>query len=329
MAKRSKKRQAQRSPAPHPPRAAEQAGEHGLAPSAATLFRFQIADQQTRALLRKSANAQMNPVLWERDAGLVEMIRRAPSAEALIDLAPLAIGLAEQEWEARMRRVGPEALPLLAARLKNARRLDANMRDRVYEKLVAELRWRGEAGAATLMECFEALDTYGRALACVSLGLLGAHDAADLIWSFLWQVAYSRRESFLVGPLWGLADLRDERLPGALADLAESGREFAELLGFVSAYGDARAVAPLIEMIISKRADDRYEPMVALVSVAHRIGRDALVAELSTLISDDNPPSAEDMADSLLGRPADEAESYFELFHRGLRPEDLAEEYGA
>src|SRR5689334_3155337 len=194
MAKRSKKRQAQRSPAPHPRRAAEQAAEHG-APSAATLFRFKILDQEIHAQLHKTANAQLEPVLWERDAGLVEMIRRAPSAEALIDLAPLAMGLAEQEWESRMRRVGPEALPLIAARLKNVRRLDANMRDRVVEKLVAELRWRGEAGVTTLLECFDALDNYGRSLACVSLGLLGAHHAADQIWNFLWQVAYSRHES--------------------------------------------------------------------------------------------------------------------------------------
>jgi hypothetical protein len=329
MAKRSKKRQAQRSPAPHPRRTAEQAAEHGLAPNAATMFRFQIVDRQTHAQLRKSANAQMEPDLWERDAGLVGMIRRAPSAEALIDLAPLAIGLAEEEWENRMRRVGPEALALIAARLKNARRLDAHMRDRVYEKLLAELRWRGEAGAATLLECFDALDDYGRSLACVSLGLLGAHNAADLIWNHLWHVAYSRRESFLVGPLWALADLHDERLPGALAELAESGREFAELLGFLSAFGDARAVAPLIEMIVSTREEERYEPMLALVSVAHRIGRDALVVELSALIPDDRPPSAEDMANSLLDRTTADAEAYFALFHHGLRPEDLAEEFGA
>jgi hypothetical protein len=163
----------------------------------------------------------------------------------------------------------------------------------------------------------------------VSLGLLGAHDAADQIWGFLWQVAYGRRESFLVGPLWGLADLQDERLPGALADLAESGREFAELLGFISAFGDARVVAPLVEIIVSAREDDRYEPMLALVSVAHRIGHDALVVELSALIPDNQPPSAEDMADSLLDRPVADAEAYFELFHQGLRPEDLAEEFGA
>ena len=39
-------------------------------------------------------------------------------------------------------------------------------------------------------------------------------------------------------------------------------------------------------------------------------------------------PSAEDMADSLLSRPRTEAEAYFALFHHGLRPEDLAEEFG-
>jgi hypothetical protein len=329
MAKRSKKRQAQRSPAPHPRHAAEQAAEQGDAPSAATMFRFQIVDRQTRAQLRKSVNAKTNVQSWERETGLVEMIRRAPSAEALIDLAPLAIGLAAEEWEARMRRVGPEALPLIAARLKNARRLDAHMRDQIFDKLLTELRWRGDAGAETLLECFDALDDYGRSLACVSLGLLGAHQAADQIWNQLWRVAYSRRESFLVGPLWGLADLHDERLPGALADLAESGREFPELLGFLSAFGDAHAVAPLIQMIISAHDDNGYEPMLALVSVAHRIGRDALVAELTELVPDDQPPSAEDMANSLLGRAVADAEAYFALFHHGLRPEDLAEEVGA
>jgi hypothetical protein len=328
MAKRSKKRQAQRSPAPHPRRAAEQAVEQGDAPSAATMFRFQIVDRRTHAQLRKAANAQIEPELSERDAGLVEMIRRAPSAEALIDLAPLAIGLAEEEWEGRMRRVGPEALPLIVARLKNARRLDTHMRDRVVERLVADLRWRGEAGAATLLECFDALDYYGRSLACVSLGLLGAHGAAGRIWDYLWHVAYGRRESYLVGPLWALADLHDPRLPGALADLAESGREFAELQGFLSAYGDERADAPLVEMIVTTREEERYEPMLALVSVAHRIGRDALVAELSALIPDDQPPGAEDMADSLLGRSTADSEAYFALFHHGLRPEDLAEELG-
>jgi hypothetical protein len=197
------------------------------------------------------------------------------------------------------------------------------------EKLVAELRWRGEGGAATLLECFDTLDDYGRSLACVTLGLLGAHEAADRIWGFLWQVAYGRRESFLVGPLWGLADLHDERLPSALADLAESGRAFAELFGFLSAFGDALAVAPLIELIVSAREDDRYEPMLALTSIAHRIGRDALVAELAELIPDDRPPSAENMADSLLARPAGDSEAHFALFHHGMRAEDLAEEFGA
>jgi hypothetical protein len=329
MAKRSKKRQAQRSPAPHPRRAADPAAGSAPVVSAATLFRFQIADRQTHAQLRRSMTAELEPLIWERDAGLIEMIRRAPSAEALIDLAPLAIGLAEDEWERRMRRVGPEALPLIAARLKNARRLDAHMRDKVVEKLVAELRWRGAGGAAVLLECFDSLDGYGRSLACVTLGLLGAQEAADRIWGFLWQVAYGRRESYLVGPLWGLADLHDKRLPSALADLVESGRVFAELYGFLSAFGDALAVAPLIELIVSAREDDRYEPMLALVSIAHRIGRDALVAELSELIPDDRPPGAEDMADSLLARSAGDAEAHFELFHQGIRPEDLAEEFGA
>jgi hypothetical protein len=329
MAKRSKKRQAQRSPAPHPRRAADRTADRAPTPSAATLFRFQIVDRQTHAQLRRSMTAKLEPLLWERDAELIEMIRHAPGAEALVDLAPLASGLAEDEWERRMRRFGPEALPVIAARLKNARRLDANMRDKVVEKLVAELRWRGAGGATTLLECFDALDDYGCSLACVALGLIGAREAADRIWDFLWQVAYARREGYLVGPLWGLADLRDERLPDALADLVENGRVFAELFGFLSAFGDALAVAPLIELIISAREDDRYEPMLALVSIAHRIGRDALIVELAALIPDDRPPSAENMADSLLARPAGDAETHFALFHHGLRAEDLAEEFGA
>src|SRR5262249_12374196 len=156
----SKKHLSKRSPAPHPQR--KRPAERGLAPSAATLFRFQIVDRQTHAQLRKSMVAKLEPLLQERNAGLIELIRQAASASALLDLAPLASGLAEIEWERRMRRFGPEALPVIAARLKNSQRLGAPMRASVVEKLVADLRWRGEGGAATLLECFEALDDYGR-----------------------------------------------------------------------------------------------------------------------------------------------------------------------
>lgn len=175
------------------------------------------------------------------------------------------------------------------------------------------------------MERFDDLDDYGQSLACVVLGLLGAQDSADRMWAFYEKVKRDRRRTCFVGALWGLIDLKDGRAGGALADLLMQGRNFYELFGFLSLAGDARAVVPLLMVATQLPETLQMHASMALVSVAHRIGRDALLAELEKVAKPEEPKAArEGVADDLLAQPASKAEEYFTLFYRGLAPDDLA-----
>ena len=327
MAKRNKKRQAGRSSLPS--QRPQPAPVDTVVPSAQTLYRVKLIDRQTHALLRKATSA-LKPVLWLRDRERVALIKQAGTAEALIELAPVATGLAETAWEDRMRRLGPEVIPLIVERLSNLRVIqDTTAREITLEKLVADLRWRGDAGAEALLACFDALDDYGRSLASMVLGLLGAQASADRLWSFYRNVERNQRETYFVGALWGLIDLKDERAGGALVDLLRRRRTFQELFGFLALAGDARALIPLMETIVRAREEDRYEPAMALTGISHRIGRDALLVELDKIVPvGESPVEREAMADKILSRPPSAVEEYFAIFYRGLTPEDMAQAPG-
>lgn len=308
--------------------------QHELAstgiPSAQTFFRIMQGDRQTHATLRKATSA-LKPVLWLRDREQVALIKQAKTPAALIQLAPMATGLAEATWEDRMRRLGPEVLPLIEAQLKNLRALrNEDDQTAMVEKLLADLRWRGDAGAKVVLDCFDALDDYGRSIACVVLGLLGAQAGADRIWSFYQKVERNQRETYFVGALWGLIDLKDERADRALADLLHRKRAFYELFGFLSLAGDQRAIIPLMEKIVQTPEDDRYDPWMALAGIGHRMGRDALLAVLGSLA----PPGVDDhderaaIVDKILSVPMSAVEECFELFYRGITPADMAEVFG-
>jgi len=194
------------------------------------------------------------------------------------------------------------------------------------ERLITQLRWRGDAGAEALMECFDDLTDYGRSQACVALGLLNAQASADKLWAFYQETVRDQRETYFIGALWGLIDLRDKRAADALADLLRDGRHFYELFAFLSMAGDARSVAPLMRRAMQMPKDDSLEPAMALLGIAHRIGRDALVAALDELTPHEEPrEDLEAVADDVLSRPASLVEQYFALFYRGLTPDDLAQ----
>ena len=64
---------------------------------------------------------------------------------------------------------------------------------------------------------------------------------------------------------------------------------------------------------------------MALTAIAHRIGREALVAELYKTVPAEQPREvSQTRADQILARPTSSAEEHFALFYRGLPPEDLA-----
>jgi hypothetical protein len=266
----------------------------------------------------------VKPIIWARDRDHVNQIKRARTAQEVIDLVTLASGLGEEAWHERMSEFGPEVLPLISERLRRARQTykKKDELDMVYEKLIAALRWRGNAGAEALVACFDDLNDYGKSLACVVLGLLGARASADRMWAFYEKVAYTH-DSHRVGALWGLVALGDKRVSDALVGHLIKRDIFCELFGFLSLAGNERAVGPLLWAATQLPQENRPMPMMALVSVAHRIGRDALVAELEKHAAPDSPQDVKFVANAILSRSASQAEEYFGLFYRGLRPGDL------
>jgi hypothetical protein len=80
---------------------------------------------------------------------------------------------------------------------------------------------------------------------------------AGRIWDYYQKVVRNPRESYLVGELWGLIDLHDERAAGALVDLLHRRQMFYELPGFLALAGDACAIVPLLHTIIRVPDDDR------------------------------------------------------------------------
>ena len=174
------------------------------------------------------------------------------------------------------------------------------------------------------MERFNDLNSYGRGLACVVLGLLGAQSSADLMWLFYRRAVHNLRESYFVGALWGLIDLKDERVVGALTGLLAEERTFAELFGFLSLAGDASAVLPLLAASATLPSVEQMPATMALAAVAHRIGRDALLAEFAKVSGlADSGDAQEDLVAALLASPSSVYEEYFALFYRGLTPDDM------
>ncbi len=293
-------------------------------PSAQTFFRLMTLDPATGDSVRKTM-MRLNPLLMLRDGAQVKKIRQAATVEELFDLLPAATGLADFAFAERLRQFGSEALPALTARLLQIKTLEpAELRAMTAEKLIAACAWHAAAGAYALSACFAALDDYGKSLACMVLGVLGEHAAADQIWAFYNCVAPNMNESYLVGPLWGLTDLGDSRGAGALADLVRGKQDFYELYGLLALGGDARAVIPLAEASVLLPEAERLDALMALIAIGHRIGRAALVAELQQAVAPgDAEVTAEELADAILAKPAAGAggpEEYFELFYHAPRP---------
>ena len=262
----------------------------------------------------------MAPMLWLRDGKIVEQIRAAQTPVQVLDLAASAHGLAEAAWMARVRQLSLAVVPLIAERLRASRDIpDEDARDTVRERLIAALRWTGLLGAKALRECLADLDEYGQSLACVVLGLLHDTSSAGLMLDYV-QKMHSRPQSYFVGALWGLIDLKDERAGQALAELLDAERSFYELYGMLALAGDARAVMPLIARMLQGKKDDRQDASVALAAVAQRIGRQALIAEFVKMsASDVEREPLEATADRFLTYPVSTVEEYFELYYRGLR----------
>ena len=297
-------------------------------PSAPTLYRSRLLDPRVQETIAQTA-ARLSPEVRERDRENALRIERADTVNELLNLVPVASGTASPSWHRRMRHFGQEAVYPITQRLKQTRDIeDRHRRSITYELLLSALRWKGEAGASALVDCFDALSPYGQSLACVSLGVLDARRAAPTIWTYYEGVRENTGHNYLVGALWGLIDLQDPGGADALTELLFEGRYFFELFGFLSLAGDARAALPLLVLSMTDaELNERVaqEAAMALLSIAHRIGRGSLLAEFEKADAGqmDEQRHRERLVDSILSAPPERAEEYFSLFYRGLRVEDL------
>ena len=297
-------------------------------PSAQTMYRCHLLDPRVGETVAQTA-ARLNQDIRDRDRENVLRIERAGTVDELLDLVPVASGTATPSWRRRMRQFGQEAVYPIAQRLRHTREIeDRHRRSMTYELLLSALRWKEETGASALLDCFDVLSPYGQSLACVSLGVLDAGRAIPTIWAYYESVWEDTGENYLVGALWGLIDLQDPRVADALSVLLVSGRYFFELFGFLSLAGDVEAVVPLLLLSMSDTEMNEMVPeqaAMALLSIAHRIGRDSLWAEFEQAGAGrkDRQRQLEGFVDSIMSIPPETAEKYFSLFYRGLQLEDL------
>lgn len=308
-AKKRRSQQTRKKPA------APQATVH-VVPSAPTLWRSTHLDKRTQEMLM-SATIQYQPSVLARDAKKTLKVENAVDLEALLDLTPIADGIAEPVWYRRIQEFGPAAAGSIAERLNSDwMQRHAKGRSAIQERCIGVLRWCGDDGVDALLTCWDALDDYGRSIACVALGLLGAQKSGDHIWDFF-QKAQNTRESLFVGPLWGLLDLQDERAADALASFLDTGQEFYEMYGFISRGGDKRFILPSIAQIMLGPDSVKGEAMWALTGIAHRIGRGALAEELRNGPEPDKitKSDVESFLDKIFKYSAEDVERHFEIFY--------------
>jgi hypothetical protein len=285
-------------------------------PSAQTMWRTMHLDFRVQEKLIETT-LDVQPSLWKRDASKIRRIEQAADCAAVLDLAPGATGLADYAWLKRLREFGPSAAPEIVARLQSDWiRTHRNVRAGIQERFVGALRWCDDAGAEALTDCWDALDDYGRSLACVALGLLGAQPAADRLWAFF-QNTQSASNTYWIGPLWGLIDLEDARAADALLDLVVAKRAFYELYGFLSRAGDQRAVLPLIAGMLDGPEQLRADAMWALTGISHRLGRDRLAEVLRS--EEGVPKTPAETIETLVERfflySQEDVEKHFEVFY--------------
>lgn len=295
------------------------------APAPATLFRLSIWDEESLQLAQ-AAKKRFAPLLNLRSGSSARKIEAAPSLEALIDLAPSAVGSAKDAWHRRMRSHGPAAAAALAEILPEIPKLeDADVRARITQLMLSELRWHGSRGADHLAEIWDRLDDYTAGLGCVVFGVLGMAEHAERIWAF-YQSAGASVSQDRIGALWGLLDLEDGRLAGELDALLRAGADFYELNGFLARAGGAASLGPLLERALPADNPRRTEAWLAAAGIAHRSGKDAAAVELWRYAGSepDEAVQAEAVADALLDLPTDVWREAFILYYRGFRHEDIA-----
>ena len=260
-------------------------------------------------------------------------IEAAESVNELLDLIPSGVPQLITAWLDRLTSFGPDSAPIIAERLVEPR--DALETDYawVQERLACALQRLGPPAVSALLDVFDRLDLYGKAVACVALGQLGARESSDSVWATFEQTFSTPENGDVLGPMWALIDLGDPRAADAVAMVLEDGWDFNELLAMAGHVGDRRALVPLIQWVAMDEAPPESQVGSALTLVAHRIGRGAIIAELLRTSTGRDPTLTPDtlgqIADMLLSRSVDEAEAAFITMFRPITVAEAMAQLGA
>ena len=264
---------------------------------------------------------------------LANRIRTAGSAADLLDLVPIGDPLLVAEWLQHITAFGPDSVALIAERLVEPGTAVSSDRARIQERLASALQHFGPPAVPALLEVFDRLDDFGKALACVALGQLGARESSDRIWTYFQRALMTVETGYLIGPMWALIDLGDPRAEEAVAQVLEAGWEFDELLAMAGRVGGRRALVPLFRWMDGSDAGPETQLGSALTLVAHRVGRRAVIEELSRASAGREPyvsrSALAKIADILLSRSKDDAEAAFSMMFTPMTAEDAIGKFRA
>jgi hypothetical protein len=259
----------------------------------------------------------------------LEPLRKAKSVRELLDLIPVDGDVVLLNmWMMAVTSRGPAAAPEIADYMVKVGTTSQDQAAWIQQRLAVILFGFGASAVLALEDVFDALDPFGKAVACVVLGQLGASGNADRIWAYFVEAYEDPVPGYFIGPLWGLLDLNDPRAVEAVAQVVMDHWTFPELPAMIAKVGDRRAMAPLLLWMMSEEPDPDHPLMHALTLLGHRIGRQAIIEEIKAPATPQAPDQGEEispaeLADLILRNPVEPARAAFRTMFETLTFEEL------
>jgi hypothetical protein len=259
----------------------------------------------------------------------IEPLRKARSVRELLDLIPVDDDVVLLSvWTLAATARGPAAAPEIAEHMVRVGTTSQDGAAWIQQRLAVILFGFGASAVLALEDVFEALDPFGKAVACVVLGQLGASGSADKMWAYFFEAYEDPAPGYFIGPLWGLIDLNDPRAVEAVAQVATDHWTFPELPAMIAKVGDRRAVRPLLLWMMKEEPDPDHPLMHALTLLGHRIGRQVIIEEVEASATPQEPEQGQEvspaeLADLILRNPVEPARAAFRTMFETLTLEEL------
>ena len=287
------------------------------------------------ALLQLASSIDAEPYRDEI-RNMEKLVKRSRSATKLLQILPdLFLGLMDI-WTDRLLDTGVDVGQLVIDELTRALPKDeeAQTRQRAINRRLCVVLYRVEPNAADLLA--EAWDTLGdedRSRACVIFGQKGAVEHIDLVRQHFQATLNAGGRDAAMGALWALVDLSDPMATDFLADVLEMDTVmvFTEMWPMLSRAGDARAIGPLLGVVMTGPPTWAKQAGQVLECIAQRIGRTSFRRAMEALYDTDDVEAAsqelelDSLLESLYGDSAFDALDYYRPYFEETSMEDLEE----